>query len=64
MLCKKCGNDEFEAHQRVYMDVIVDQYGEFIANAGEDDSPSIYEHERPYGPFTCTKCGEEYDELV
>lgn len=60
--CAKCGNDEFYAHQRVYMDVVVDVNNTFIRNISDVES-SIYESEVPYGPYTCTKCGREYDSL-
>ena len=62
MLCV-CGNDRFYAHQIIRADVIVDSDGAFLENATERLEESIYDAERPYGPFTCTKCGKEYDEL-
>lgn len=56
MTCK-CGNDRFMAHQICRRDVKVDGDGDFFADQG------IYDSETPYGPFTCTECGAEYDEL-
>ena len=57
MICE-CGNNEFNAHQKCYHDVIVDGNNMFLQNE------NIYESEHPYGPYTCTKCGKEYEELV
>lgn len=62
MRCK-CGNDKFYVHQLVYLDVIVDEKGEFHSNL-EDIAAAIYDSERPYGPYTCTKCEAEYDSLT
>ena len=56
----RCGNDKFYAHQQVYLEVIVDQSGEFHSNL-DDITAAIYDSERPYGPYTCTKCEAEYD---
>lgn len=61
MKCK-CGNDKFYATQRVYMDVIVDETGEFIEDAGDTAEESISQSEAPYGTFVCTKCGECYED--
>lgn len=52
-----CGNTRFSAHQRCYMDIIVDSNNDFIRNVG------IYESDRAYGPYSCTACGTEYEEL-
>ncbi len=53
----KCGNDKFAAHQQSYHDVIVNASGTFVEDKG------IYESNTPYGPFTCTGCGAQHDEL-
>ena len=46
------------------MDVIVNEYGSFEGNVNpEAMAQDIYDCEPPCGPFTCTKCGEEYNEL-
>ena len=64
MKCTKCGNTRFYAHQICRMDVIVNEYGSFEGNVNpEAMAQDIYDCEPPYGPFTCTNCGEEYDEL-
>lgn len=62
MKCE-CGNNEFSGHQQVYVDVVVDEHGNFDRNLCESIEDSIYEAGRPYGPFTCTKCGKEYEDL-
>lgn len=56
MLCE-CGNDRFYAGQRCHYSVIVDEYGTWEENVCCEDSDD------PYGPFTCTKCSKEYDDL-
>lgn len=52
-----CGNTKFSAHQVCYHDVVVDSNNNFDRNI------AIYESENPYGPYYCTECGAEYDEL-
>lgn len=63
MKCLVCGNNQFCAHQVVRMDVICDENGTFLSNVSENPAADIYDVEKPYGPFTCTLCGAEYDEL-
>ena len=63
MKCPICGNSEFAAHQQCYLDVIVDENNSFLRNAEETADASIYEASEPYGPYTCTKCGYEFDEV-
>ena len=63
MKCKNCGNDRFIGHQIIRAEVIVDENGKFYDNLECGLEAAIYDSERPYGPFTCTKCGSEYDEL-
>lgn len=53
----ECGNNKFVAHQRCYHDIVVDGSNNFESDKG------IYESETPYGPYTCTECDKEYDEL-
>ena len=62
MRCK-CGNDKFYAHQLVYLEVIVDENGEFHSNL-EDIAAAIYDSDRPYGQYTCTKCNAGYNSLT
>ena len=52
-----CGNTRFIAHQVCYNHVIVDNDNYFVRNI------DIGEAENPYGPYTCTVCGAEYEEL-
>ena len=63
----KCGSGTFNATQVCYVDVIVDGENNFIRDLygdddGRDEDP-VYDAEDPYGPYTCTKCGAEYNEL-
>ena len=63
MICA-CGNNRYFAHQILRADIIVDEDGRFDSNIdGSPSSVSIYDAEAPYGPFTCTKCKKEYEEL-
>lgn len=52
-----CGNTSFTAHQVCRHDVIVNGDNIF------DRDDGIYDAEHPYGPYCCTVCGAEYDEL-
>lgn len=56
MKCPNCGNNKFTGHQLVRMDVLVDENNNFI------EQIEIYDSEKPYGPYTCTNCGQEYDD--
>lgn len=62
MACPKCGHKHFYAHQRCYVEVIVDDQNDVLGEA--DTYPTcIYEAESPYGPYVCTNCGTAYEEL-
>lgn len=63
MKCKCCGNDRFIGHQIIRADVEVDGYGRFIGNLFGGLEAHIYDSGIPYGSFTCTKCGAEYEDL-
>lgn len=63
MKCSVCGNNLFFAHQLVRMDILCDGDGTFVSNINENPAADIYDAENPYGPFTCSICGAEYDEL-
>ncbi len=58
-----CGNTEFNAHQVCRMDVVIDGFGNWLENRPNDQS-ACYDADNPHGPFTCTKCKKEYEELV
>ncbi len=58
-----CGNKEFHAHQKCRLDIICDGSGNWLKDSPNDKS-ACYDAEDPYGPFTCTKCKIEYEELV
>ena len=62
MACK-CGGNKFTAHQRLYVDVVVDGDNYFVDNCASTLEQSVYEAENPYGPYTCLKCEQVYDEL-
>ncbi len=59
MKCPICGGNRFIAHQLVRMDIVVDGDNNFESNI----EGGIYDSETPYGPYTCTNCGNEIDEL-
>ena len=52
-----CGSTRFTASQVCYHDIIVDSYNNFHRDIG------ISESEKPYGPYRCTECGKEYEDL-
>lgn len=53
----KCGGTEFTASQKCYHDIRVNGDNTFIKEI------EISQADSPYGPYTCTQCGAEYDEL-
>lgn len=57
----KCGCTRFYAHQVCRADIIVDQDNNFMGDL--NGHISVYDAEEPYGPYTCEKCGAEYDSL-
>lgn len=63
LVCPKCGGQEFSANQTCTCDIIVDSKNEFLRNNTEDDSVYISWADAPYGPYYCTSCGTEYDDL-
>lgn len=63
MKCKICGNEEFNCHQVLHMDIVCDGNGEFLSPLQESFMASCYEAGRPFGPFTCSGCGANYQEL-
>ena len=56
-VCPVCGGTRFCAHQVAYRDVIVNEDGLFLKDAG------IYESSDPYGPYQCVVCGREFESL-
>lgn len=62
--CPHCGNRNFIGHQLIRADVLVDiDSGDFSDNLIGGLDNHIYDAEKPYGPFTCSKCGYKVDEL-
>lgn len=59
-----CGSTRFIGHQLIRADVVVDGNGEFLENCEPSLEAAIYDAEKPYGPFTCTVCRKEYEELT
>lgn len=64
MVCKIYNNTRFIGHQIIRADVLVDSAGEFEADLPGGVENHIYDRAMPYGPFTCTCCGAEYDKLT
>ena len=62
MKCE-CGCDRFHAEQTIYLEVIVDEHGEFVKNTYGTMEESIFDGERPNGPYRCTNCGKSYESL-
>jgi len=61
--CPVCGNTKFVGHQVLRAEVIVDGNNNFESNLECGLDAAIYDSSEPYGPYTCTKCGKEVDEL-
>lgn len=59
--CPKCGGERFIAHQVLRADVIVDESNTFIEDLDGGLKANIYDWGIPYGPYTCTNCGYEFD---
>lgn len=59
----KCGSHEFYARQVCRLDIIVDESNCFLKDIGPEGHTAIYDAETPYGPYTCTECGAEYESL-
>lgn len=52
-----CGSTEFIGHQVCHHEVFVNTDGTF------EDNKCIYDSKVPFGPFQCTRCGKEYENL-
>lgn len=63
MKCQ-CGCAEFIARQVIRADIVVDDSGAFLRNVEGGLEAGVYDSSTPYGPFTCVKCGTEYEELT
>ena len=57
-----CGNTEFYAHQLCRLYIVCDGDGNWIRNCPDDHS-ACYDSENPFGPFICTVCRKEHEEL-
>ena len=62
-VCPICGKSKFIAHQIIRVDMLVGADGLFLDNLPGSLESHIYDSEDPYGPYTCTECNTEYDEL-
>lgn len=63
MKCPNCGKEEFIAHQVIHADIVVDGSNMFLRNMEGGLESAIYYSGTPFGPYTCTACGHEVDEL-
>ena len=61
--CHCCGNDEFYARQRCYVDVVVDQNNNFLRNEKSAMDNNCSDADTPYGPFVCTGCAAEFSTM-
>ena len=61
--CPFCGSERFIGHQIIRADVYVGNDGEFEDNLPGGLEQHVYDSEKPYGPFTCCECNEEFDDL-
>ena len=63
LVCPKCGGQKFTASQTCVCDIIVDSDNEFLENNTENNSVYISWADPPYGPYCCTNCGVEYNDI-
>lgn len=61
--CPFCGSERFIGHQILRADIYVGGDGEFEENLPGGLEANVYDSGHPYGPFTCSQCREEFDEL-
>lgn len=61
--CSFCGSERFTGHQFIRADVYVDGDGEFDGSLSGSLEELFYGVRDSYGPFTCVKCSQEFDEL-
>jgi hypothetical protein len=65
--CPNCDNHEFFATQVVTgtITVVTDPLGNFLRNESADGEldPTALEYGNPEGPFECTKCHHQLDDL-
>ncbi len=54
----ECGNTHFRAHQVCHHDIVVDEDNHFVVDKG------VYDSKTPFGPYTCTECDREYEEIL
>ncbi len=65
MKCPACGCRRFNAKRTVHTDIIVDEDGDFVEDCPEGQHPAeVTDVSKPYGPYTCVNCGEEFDDLT
>lgn len=57
--CPKCGCKEFIGHQVCHMEVVVDGNGVWLRSVKR----GIYQADKPFAPFTCKRCGNEFSSL-
>ncbi len=61
--CPFCGSERFIGHQVMRTEVYVDGNGEFDGDFPGGMEMAIYDSGHPYGPFICSQCSQEFDEL-
>lgn len=53
--CPKCGGKEFLANQVIRIEVVVDGNNDFLRNNTKKVEESIYDSDKPFGPYVCKK---------
>lgn len=62
--CQSCGNDEFYAHQVCTIEVRVSKnILKHLPIPSLENTGTVINSMPPFGPYTCTVCGREYDNL-
>ena len=61
--CPKCGSVEsFNCHQVCYVSAVVDDQNMLVDKLCLPANRNIFDSDIPYGPYTCRKCEEIFDE--
>ena len=66
-----CGNDTFYAYQVIKTMIVVDGKNNFVSNPMRENPftkmheefMDVCEYESPCGPYVCTACGREYENI-
>lgn len=58
-----CGNSHFFAVQNLSVEIVVDAAGNLEKYMDSGIESAIISASKPFGPYTCTACGKEFETL-